>query len=1239
MPLPENRMTKYYNHIAEITGVDYGTGSQEDIRRALGSIYVDGHNVLNILGCPSLNNPEATEIRTISELLDKALSATDTKYSFVSVMNPDDPFAVPRMIQNDQLYDAEGKALDSTEELVKVHEAKKKAAESYAKNFKSAHSKNIARLNNELKTKSPVDGEQHKIGNFLSSAVYDSNTNKLLKESRIRIDGNDLALITNMCNLVLLDRGYTMEELSGNGVNIQEGRAHLGKQLEEIFFNNGNVPFATQFASLADEAIHALESMSMKFVDLSDDSTFENVKSNQQIADMASDLQKVIVHINQGCHGLDNQEKRIRTITNYTDGVMTLDTARFRAAQEKAADKTAEKGIMAQTLVDAMSPGYMRYRTGLISSVKNELSMTALLDEVVDRDRSFRDFRAKEEYKNAHKQALQNGEPTEYKKHVTENILNPNENLKQAVTNSIHAQNNEPILTDPDKSSWFTPAEGMVFADYRNRLLNCFGKASGVSQLDRIPTVGSLIAMYAAWDAKENNREFSIDNYLADKELQRDMGVKTLKFFEEHPIPAGDDRKKTEENVRYYGSIAAAFNTALDNMVIPTLDISTPEKIKEQKEYVTALKSFIQDSEQLRDLLPKEEDDRELRNIFYEQDGGREKYNEASNRRAIVKGVLSIEENYLTAMGSIADKSLDYLKGNPKDMNSVALVTTTYLLNHDAKKFMGKKALECPNDVPYSVYMIGMPTTGFNYMLKKSIQKAQKTRDDQKKLVDYVTSLGKIDALNLNTEMNGYRKANLEAMGVGEANQDDYTEPFEMVDPGDLKELEEAAENFEAIPDLDIKECASGDSHNWNAEISQRDWKARIELMDKMMADNDPALLHSSPEYKAVREGLKKAKTLLNHGKNDFDSLDFDVAMDKVFKNAGDYIQKKENSGKIGKRYGQKRLDAMYNLRGMLGKRNNAVMSLRGLAALCNKDSIDNINIPDQKFYELTFIKLGNYLDLAVERQKSNPEESKRMIDLVERVLEERGRNKETREQLQHELQGCDVTGTFENWNVAEQYLSKAKKQIFNIMSQKGSMTEKAANWFTVMDCYVEMAKNSGFNKVREIAEKENVKEVAMCGRLAERTIQTRYQAMDYDAPEQLTSKQASEMVAFSTLGEFMKHSNSEAHKKVFRTIVKNNADVDALCNSFEKLDVVKQLCNTTDKDTIRKLASRSSQNAIGLQGMKEYCKKMAKEIEKPFQLGEQKHTEKVAEQENIEYRKSEKIMAKAKMFEPRGMK
>ena len=1199
MPAPDNSMKKYYENITKITGIDFGTGSVGDINRALSHIYIDGHNLFDGYA-ETIMGAEHSNVRRISELLDQVVSSTDDTYSFISIMNPNDPYAVPRMINTDTLLDTEGKVLDpaamkeaETARINDIRAKKKAAAENFSKTYSARRNQSLEALNQELKAGVPAPENYHNISNIFGPEVYDEKTRTVTKQNLFVGMDKDLDAVMDMCNLVLLGRGFTQEELSGNDVNVQEGREKLKKSVQTLLFDTSldTARRETAFNRLADDAIRGLESLHFKPVDLSDDRTYENVKYNRQIANMASGLRRMCESARKtiGYGRVDEIVDRIHAITNYTDGIMALDTVRINSALNGASKSAVERGLTAQVYVDSMGQDYVKFHTDSIGAAKHDMSVMKAVQHAADSYTST--TRSRTEFEAAYNGLKKSHDSTAYK-NLAASYIDYYDDLKKDLQHMQQISAGK-VPAQPGKSDfWFTPAQDLTFNDYRDFIKSCFG--TSVNQLDRVCTVGTLAAMYGAWEAEREDREFSVKDYIKNRGQQREMGTKMLDFFEKHPIPAGT-QEATEENVRLYGEMAASFNRRLDEVEIPNVKPGTPEECAQQFEYVNALSTIVQDSLQLRDLVPK--DDQKLVDIFYQAEGGFEKYSETSACRDLGLSVLRAEKEYLKSYSALDHTSQDYMFTPSQDFNMTNLVVDTYLLNHDCKKFMGKKMSDCPSDPQYITFMNSAASTGLSGSM--DVRKlVKKDRIKRQQVVDYVKSFGKDDKLNLNASMTAGREASMEAFGVAPENREDYREEFEILEKPE--EVFVAADESQEVSQ-EVREFSVGERHDWTREMSRKDWRDRIGLMEKMMSDNDSAMIHSSPEYKAVREGLKEAKAALDaeFKEGEFDPCVFNTAMDKVFQNAGDYIQKKENSAKIGKKYGQRRLDAMRDLRGMLGKRNSKAMNIEGLTILFG----DRDTLLTQEGCEKSFMRLGSYLRKADDLKKTDPAESKRMIDLVDRVLEERGKNQQTRMQLQSEMDrsyekySAPNTISLEEGQTMD--LCKAKDAIFKVMSEKGSMTEKAANWFTVMDGYVKMAQGCDYDKVHDIAAKENVREVAMCGRLAERTMQTRYRAMDIDAPEQLTQKEAAELVTFSALGEFMKYRNSSAHKGVFKSIMKNHGSEDELLKDFENLEAVQHLCERTGKENVRHLASGHTQEMLGALGKQQFCEKLAGELPK----------------------------------------
>ncbi len=1282
MPLPQNTtQTEAYQNIANITGVDFKSGSLEDINNALNQIYIDGTNIFAVLGISALDSVDNSNIRQISQTLNQALSATENTYNFVSVMNPDDPTAVPRMISNKKLKDGRGRDISSADrdkaaQAKEMQQQKNKAAKTYESNFKKTHQQKLAELNESLSKKVTAPGEFRNGTNLFSRNFLDPAHGQTRKPVALKGLRNNLEPAVDMCNLILLNRGYTMEELAGDGINAREGRKEVGSKMEELLSSPDMEELLIhpdlaqkredELRGFIAEAFAGLENLSFKPVDLSDDKTFANVNDNRVIATMADSLKQMIQFAQNDLKydWLPEAAEHATYITNYTDGVMAMDTQRIKASQSATrSEESVAMGVTAQAYIDNLGPNYKRYRTTDIRSAKNEMAMANTLDVALPEALS-EEAQTKEQ--QALGQAVDKNKPEEYRRLVTEQVRN-SETFTSAKKHVDIAASNIAIMKPAEAVNWYSEALGSNEQHYKKVLNELF---PGNAQLDRGCTVATLFMMHAAWEAEKNGQRFDIKEYMNDPKRQSEAAEKALAFFREHPIPH-EVTAQSKESSALLGQIIASFYRNAHEQSVPSFDVSNKAEAEELKRFTGDFKTILQDSEQLRDLVPPH--NKELSDIFFEQLGGEKAYNEIKARNGLAGLAMSAENDLLNVLDDLESKSLDYLYGNSSKTYSMRqLAVATYFLSDMAEPVLGRRIKDLPANealctVAQSFIQSGVGSRPFEKLYNVAGDPA-KTREQQRKLMEYVTSNGKTDELGIRETFDDLAEQQRQTYlplyenGIPTMSEaikaiDHQMSPEEKRALEEQKELEraEAAKKAEAAAkeaeekrkqeealkkaeeerkaaeaqkaaeearkaeeaakraaeekrrqeqqakedaakkaeSRELSELENNAPHDWSAEVPEADWKARLELMDKKLAEKDPALLKSSAEYKAAREGLQAALQALN-APGGMDKKAFNESMDKVFHNAGNYIAKKEN-GKVGKYYGQDRLDAMRDLRGMLANRNTYALKPSGIA------EIFGVGDTYKEKLESGFLRLGAYLNEAEVKKLTNPKESKEMIDLVERVLAERGKDHYTRKELKEKmaLQDAELFDDKAQLLDDPSRLREAKNAVMKVMRSKTAMTETAANWFSVMNAYEAMAELSQDDIVKRSGQLKNVREVAMCGRLAQKVMETRYKAMDFDAPERLTKQEATEMVAFASLGEFMRHPDSTEHIKVFNTFMNANDSEAKLLKNFAEQDTVKKLCEKQGKEAINHISGRTAQQSIGKLGMVELTEKLRRDNQK----------------------------------------
>ena len=269
MPTQMERLAQAYQNIKKITGLKFDENDRNQVADALGRIYIDGHNLWRSKGWKRINSVQEFRIFEVVRELERAQNAGNN--SFISIMNPDDPYAVPRIIRP-------------------ATRQKRQLAERYERDFKENHRQNIQRLNRELKSYTGPEGFMDTRKYFREELLNEDGSFKERQSYVNELSGRQTNAV-NLCNSVLLGRGYTMEELLRDGGDVREAKKMVGQELEEIMYGAGAPEKKERkFRGIIEESLKGLEQLRMKPVDYSDDSTLENAKYNQMIATMVTNV-------------------------------------------------------------------------------------------------------------------------------------------------------------------------------------------------------------------------------------------------------------------------------------------------------------------------------------------------------------------------------------------------------------------------------------------------------------------------------------------------------------------------------------------------------------------------------------------------------------------------------------------------------------------------------------------------------------------------------------------------------------------------------------------------------------------------------------------------------------------------------------------------------------------------------------------------------------------------------------
>ena len=140
MPTRQEQIAAAYKKIKEITGLKFNEKDVKQVEKAIGQIYINGHNYCISKSVRPLGTVEDGMIFDVAKALEKAQNPANN--SFVSIMKPDDPYAVPRMVP----YRNPNASIFSKKWILND------AAKAYEKNFKETHRENIRKLREDLRS-------------------------------------------------------------------------------------------------------------------------------------------------------------------------------------------------------------------------------------------------------------------------------------------------------------------------------------------------------------------------------------------------------------------------------------------------------------------------------------------------------------------------------------------------------------------------------------------------------------------------------------------------------------------------------------------------------------------------------------------------------------------------------------------------------------------------------------------------------------------------------------------------------------------------------------------------------------------------------------------------------------------------------------------------------------------------------------------------------------------------------
>ncbi len=1143
MPTRQEQIAAAYKKIKEITGLKFDEKDVKQVEKAIGQIYINGHNYCISNRVRPLGTVEDGKIFEVAKALEKAQDPANN--SFVSIMKPDDPYAVPRMVP----YRNPNASIFSKKWILND------AAKAYEQNFKKTHRENIRKLREDLR--STAKNEK-----YLYDAALYFDRNLLEEDGSFKDRGNYIEEFTtrtensiDMCNALLLGRGYTLDDLRSNDVEVQEAKKAVGQEITDLIYGTGShQEKGEKLQNLMDEMIEGFRRQKMKSVDYSDDSTFDNARYNHMLAVLVTSVEQMINKARDGEFinnpRLDEQEKRLVRIKNFTDGIAMLDSNRIAEIENES---RMPEAMINQLLMDRMGTGYNLYRTAEWNKVENEINIGHTIQNAIDEDAGDIDTPS-DAYQEAYDSFVKTGNPEPFKALLNQ-YVDKNETVIQKVEANVRlAANEKKVLPDPqDKDYWYEGIPGMTTSDYLQGLGKAL-KANSSSQTGRASTMRNLFLAYGLYEAEQNGQTYSIQDFFTNTELQKETGRKAYEFFTAHPIP-GTTPEETEANVKVFGQVIAALDRKLLDTEIPKCNFEDQAEAVSGRKYLHNLKSLMTDSHQLNGLVP-----RDMWQVFEAEQGGKEKYEEIKNQISIAEDLVQAEHSLydIPRMRKWAVKDLfRHVDEVHKSIQGV------YLFNTIGKECPGKKIGELPKD-SVTAQEFAIIEEHSQAAIQLSLMDKTNTLQGKKDVLEYITSFGEKDPASVVENMKSAMEMGRELIRAEE--QAKSAEPkveeakAEQPKPAEPKVEEAKAEQPKPVePQAEEAKAEQPESaelkteqHDWSAEYTPEEWKQRLEKFYDDVDSHDPALLRSSTEYKAVKAGLKEAAKVVN------DKDKFNRLMDNVFQNAGDYIQKKLNT-KIGEHYGKERLEVITDVRDLLAAGKDKPLSSEKIGELFGTGET-----PQQRM-ESAVIRISAYLG-EVEKDSENKDFKKayKSLALLERVLTEGGKNRETLKALREEL---NVGPGIAEYDDRKKLLENARGCITRAGIRRLGMNARMAGWYHVMDAYTRVVKNDPDPEIQALADKNAVRNVSMIGSLAQTAMSAKIRTLDVNTDHTLTKNEMGAIIASNTFDQIMKREDKDnVYVKVLHGFLKRRESTEDIIGFFADSEIGEKLSRQNEK-------------------------------------------------------------------------
>ncbi len=411
MPNPIHPKIKdAYENIKKITGLEFDEENLEEVQRALGQIYINGHDLFISSRLEAIRTNNDATVMAVSSMLTNILEGSKDERGFISIMNPNDPYAVPKVLYQNNEYDEAGRA--------------------YERDFREKHRKKIAALDKEMDNFVMPKSDHLKASDYFTADQFNRRTGRFRRQSDIwEFSRTEPAV--QLCNLILLGRGYTMEDLLSDKEEVAEAKQNVGAELTRIMHEDLSLSERSRrFQELVKDSMDFLNNYTFRPVDLSDDTTLENVKYNQWVANMADNLGEVLKGAGQTFKSqwIADTGKRVDQIRNFAGGIAALDRVRLKGVDGKLrTPELMREPVLAQVLIEKAGMSYTRYHRSHFAAAAGEVDLRNELSETL-KDH----INGNAEYA----EALRRGRETELYKDV----------FKQITERDLARQENNPVL-------------------------------------------------------------------------------------------------------------------------------------------------------------------------------------------------------------------------------------------------------------------------------------------------------------------------------------------------------------------------------------------------------------------------------------------------------------------------------------------------------------------------------------------------------------------------------------------------------------------------------------------------------------------------------------------------------------------------------------------------------------------------------------------------------------------------